>query len=1804
MKDNPPPVERQMHPDEVPEVHQFSSDIQAQIVGKPFFEVKNAPFQGILYDESSDSYLVNPDEKAPDQAMAAQLLAGTINPEDSTAYLNQVRQDNPGLVAQAMDEIQNGDYTLAALKIASQPDAPPFGPNGRYNVHSTDSTSHELTWWQKAIILADPKYQSEILGNTRKEALHDLGQGVMYGLYKTQLTMKQAFDSAVNDANQIGSGKAFVNPLAQGSVPRNALAAAKVGMDLMGLVSSPLSIVPNSIEGALGDVNAPAWIREPAVFLGGILTGGKFMKAAMASRLTQGVGAILAGAGAAYTLAQEDPNTPAYKKFLDMYQTALFSFGMGGVAKLPRSGVTKAEVNRAIVESREQQAVRHAEAQKEIDGLKATADTATADVAAATDRLSRPETNAQVEAVQSRDREVETQQREQELTEDQRELEEERQIKSGAGVDTRQQAIVQPTFELELQMKQAAQRGATASEKALIQDKIDQLQLGMPEAKRLDKAREQNPLAPEEHAKLSSRVAELTAQKAEDAARSVQAATRRALPVGDSREIFQAKVSDIKDLTTQIRDAEKTGGDATALHAQRDAAIQSAYQHASDANMGKHEDQLPAEKAHVDAQGALGAEVQKGEFGADFVQALQKVSETQAELTRASGPHAWMTPILKTLHQEVSDARNKRALAQAHLEAKQETLARAQGLGDSERDRTLTVITNMIDKPNWATGKMGSMAYQIIGGASRQQNMVRIMAERVKTDIASVLGDNKEQWKQFRDALHGDIDPLSIEDIPVRKLTLSMQSFFSDMDLSLTNAQKHEVMGKLLKEYESVKDYFPLNTTASRERFESVLGIRKGPMSAGTGHVKPREMAAQLARDAAAEAKIHPALEVEGYINAIGTFMAHGMARAALAESKMNDGKAFFTPYDVLARNATGDKVKGLSPSSLAGLEGWVDSRGAQKMLNVQDPNYYKTTGLAKIQGQYKTLVMISPKHFWNQFSGTQLIDPLAVSRGRKYTQTPELMAEIARNMYVQPDRFIADAADRTIQKNPHMSGHLGFAAKLYGGYEHLLWTDYIRNLQVGYYMKLKEQYLAEGHSDDIAGRAAGHFAGQTTGITDPKMLAGWERNLQRNWLFAYIWNKKHITIPAQALPVVGSKLARHFNPELDAESAHIVERTAQNYLMRHTMTALSATEAASFMMSGHSTLDNEKGREYQVEWTALHDRIFGADGRRHYTIPPWMNFLNFYTAKAQYFEDAGPAGVPKAIMQNLANITMPLPSWAIDMGLMGLQGELDTTSAITSAAQHANPYFRDISGSASPLAQDVVSNKPVSKTQMTQDREEAIRGVISRGLGLSTSAGPRQQAVAHDIVLRHNRAVDLTLTLDMGIPIQNATPSDRRAAEAKLREGQGPIPGFNIPEFAKEFLGGRVGTKDQLSELEQRYRDMTDAALLKSGLSPEELDNWRGSHKPLSSILSSTQRRQFYQENPKLAYALDAASTDPNPEHREVEAQTSNYGWGLSQAVAKTKSKQAQLDRLMNTNQIAMSEWIKRSKDLRTSEANEIQGIKDGNPKAIITPAQREAWSKELGRDYITPAPDEQAYTNYRGISLHDTKYDLDDGTKDIAQWRNDQADFLRHLPSDLAGYVRRREREGRTPLELKYFDASDKYHAFKTTNAQWEEMRGEYDEMPPFERKMYMEVHPQLKGYFDYRQKYFDQNPDQAIFFHRQDQLKWNDWETMKKDGKIQEAYAMADWYVTAKGKHPEYLDPWQTKAALDPNEFGRLTKTWGPDIYKEYQLAIADFYQKQAADKATSRENFLEFLARMRARRRGRSFGYTQGSSVLGG
>jgi hypothetical protein len=631
--------------------------------------------------------------------------------------------------------------------------------------------------------------------------------------------------------------------------------------------------------------------------------------------------------------------------------------------------------------------------------------------------------------------------------------------------------------------------------------------------------------------------------------------------------------------------------------------------------------------------------------------------------------------------------------------------------------------------------------------------------------------------------------------------------------------------------------------------------------------------------------------------------------------------------------------------------------------------------------------------------------------------------------------------------------------------------------------------------------------------------------------------------------------------------------------------------------------MDNEKGREYQVEWTALHDKLFGADGRRHYTVPPWMNFLNFYTSKAQYFQDAGPAGIPQAVMQNLANITMPLPAWAINMGIMGLHGELDTTSAAVSAVQQANPFLRDISGTAPPLAQDIFTTAPVSKSKMTQDREAAIQGLLSRFAGLSTSAGPRKPPVAHDIVLRHNRAVDLTLTLDMGIPVQKATSADRQAAEAKLREGQGPVPGLNLPEFAKEFYGGRPGTKDQLADLEQRYRDMTDAALLKSGLSQDELDKWRDSKKPLSSILSSTQRRQFYQENPKLAYALDAASTDPNPEHREVSAQTSNYGWGLSQAVAKTKSKQATLDRLMNSNQIAMSDWIKRSRDLRVSEANEIQGLKDGNPKALITPAQREAWAKELGHDYITPAPDEQAYTNYRQISLSDTKYDLDDGTKDVTQWRKDQADYIKTLPSDLAGYVQARERQGRTPLELKYFDASDKYHAFKTTNAQWEEMRGEYDSMPPFERKMYMEVHPQLKGYFDYRQKYFDQNSNQAVFFHRQDQLKWNDWETMKKDGKIQEAYAMADWYVTAKGKHPEYLDPWQLKAAQDPAEFGRLTKTWTPDIYQEYQLAIADFYQKQAEDKAVSRQHFLEFLARMRARRRGSS-GYSTGSSVLGG
>jgi hypothetical protein len=1794
MMDNPPPVERQMHPNEVNEIHQFSADIQAQIVGKPFFEVKNAPFQGVIYDEINDRYLVNPDEPSPDQAMAAQLLAGTINPGDSADYLNQVRQENPGLVAQVMTEIQNGDYNLAALKVSSQSDAPPFGQNGRYNPHSTAFGTHAMSWWEKALVLAHPGVQMKILKGTTEEVADILDKATQYGIYKTGLGMKQSASALVGDVNTELNKPTL-------------LQTGKVVMDLLGTVTSPAMILPNVVEGELAQVNAPVWVRSPATFLAGVLSfGGPQLKAALATKVTRAVGALGATGSAFYTAAQEDPNTPAYQKFLDTFQSALFGFGIGSMARLPSHAASTKNVDTVLQRASDEKMGRLETARAELEKLDADASEATTFVQQARDRVSRPESNPQVEAVQERQRALSAQSREEELAGHTRELEVERSIDQGNETDINRQPLVKESFDLEVE-----KRTATPARKAEIADRLDEIKREMPNALRLDKARATNRMAPEERQALQKRADELTGQKQAEEAQATQAAARKermgTMTVGDSRELFQDKIGLFNDLTHQIKAAEKTGADTTALHAQRDAAVQSAYQHASDANMGKHEDHLAAEKAHVEAQGNLAEHVQKGEFGADFVQALQHAAETQAELDRAAGPHAWMTPILKTLNQELVDSMSKRAIAQALADARREKIARAEGLGENDRDRLLTTVTNNILKPNWDVGA-GDTAYNIIGGASRQDNIMKLLSQRVANEVHSVLRFNRDTWKQFRDALHGDIDPLSIVDKPVRELTLSIRAFFNDMDLALSNAQKTELLSAL-KEYESVKDYFPLRTSASRERFEKVIGVRGGPLGASKSHVTPRELAANLARDAEQEAKISPALEIEGYINAISMMASHGMARSALRESKMPNGKAFFISDEIVPHGAS-SPPPGYVPSTLAGLEGWVEEKGAQKLLNVHDPNFYKRGTLARLQSNYKSMAMLSPKHFWNQFSGTNLIDPLAPLRGRKYTQTPELMAEIGRNMYVQPDHFIADAAERGIHQNPEMDGALNpflrLPGRMYRGLEYGLWSQYIRNLQVGHYMKLKEHFMSRGYDEDIAGRAAGHFAGQTTGVVDPKMLAGWERNLQRTWLFAYIWNKKHITIPAQALPFVGRKAARFFNPELDKESAYLVEKTAQSYMIRHTTMAISALQAANFAMSGHSSLDNEKGREWQLEWTHLHDLVIGADGRRHYTAAPWMNFLNFYSSKAQIFQDYGPGGIPQAVLTNLANITMPIPSWAADVGVLGMRGELSTTAAVTSAAQHADPFLRNIFDPASRLFQDQATPAAQKRTPL-QKGLSVVEGLSNQLLGIQNYAGKRQMYPVHDVVLRHNRAVDLVLALDFGISPIAATPADRQRAEAKLREGQGPIPGFNLPEFMQEFWGGgRVATKDQLAEYEAKMRQMMDAALLKGGVDQESLDTWRASHKPLSALLSAVQRRNLYQENPSLAYAFDAASTDPDPLHRAVQAQTSNYGFGLSKVVANTKSKQAQLDRLMNSNQIAMSDWIKRSRDLRIGEANEIQGLKDGNPKALITPEQREAWAKELGRDYISSTPDEQAYTNYRQISLSDTKYDLDDGTKNITQWRKDQADFLRSLPGDLQSYVRARERQGRTPLELKYFDASDKYHAFKTTNAQWEEMRGEYDEMPPFERKMYMEVHPQLKGYFDYRQKYFDQNPDQALFFHRQDQLKWNDWETMKKDGKIQEAYAMADWYVTAKGKHPEYIDPWQTKAAMDPAEFARLTKTWTPAIYQEYQSAIQDYYQKQAEDKETSRERFRAFLANRRSKRLGRSStsGFSTGASVLGG
>ena len=1793
MTQNPPPPGQQLYPDDVHAVQQLPSSLRDEVRSKPFFSVPDAPFQGVVYDAANDRFLVNQKEDAPASAMAFQFQKSTLTPEAAVAMLNQIRQTDPQKIASVMDLIDQGDYQGAALKAApvaavvhETQKQPSLWDNivnaGKASVGQAAgivgdqvSAAHDVA--VKAS-LASVKAFAEV-GLIHQDENSPLGVGL-------GASAESAGGQAILTLEGKPKGGANVTLTPQAYEQLKKLYGDKAAASFdpsknqapglleklgagFGLATTAFQIFPKVIEDSVAENGAPPLVAHTAGLVASFLgVGGLPKNLGTLGKVAGGVGAVGGGAQAFLSTEGEDPILRAEDVAAGSAQGGL------GLAQLGH-GVSSAMLHRQMTASI--QATLRSKVIQEVNDATAARIEAQTKAGMAQQTVADAHAQNAQEARERLDAIAPKEAPPARLGNDQV-ADLQKQVNELGRTDMEGARKLQEPIDREMNLRFQDEVARKQAERERVQN--------TPEVKAAQAALERadtpaaRAIAQRELAKATN-AASLTAP--------VSTAKVAAPSVTQNRERLTGLVAQVKNLTAEIAEARRKGVDPTELVNQRQDLVVKANDHVNSADLGKTPAQLEGERELFNASSDLQL-ANKRDFAAssesfskDASDALDRVIAARQKIDDSH----WMNPIRKILNNEWVEAAKEHSIEQAKADRMREEVSR-QIEGDQNTDlrRTLNTLNTHL-KYTISNEKNPT---SVLGSGGRHATTMGLLAQKVAHHIVEAIGNEPgERWQQFREAFWHPETLDQIADPAIRQAVIDVRAGFADMAGQIGEEAKNEI----------VRDYFPLLTTASRERFQRVL-MPENPLPVSTTHLKERVQPSDLSRDLEAEKAMNPAAEVGSYFHAMGRAIVNQQIRAAFKESVFEkDNAPVFISFDDVPRHTKPpDNGHEYIQSGLAGLDGWVEKSAGEKL---KDMTTSPTTGnkvsdaMAGFNNVYKRLAMISPQHFWNQVSASLGMDgPWAIKGGNEVAHSPELLADAARHMHVQMEGVIAELSERAIKKDPQLAPFLDSvrnpARAAYMGYEHLLWEKAIKNLQLGMYEKLVTKLASEGHELEDAKIAAGHLIGQVTGVGDAKMMAKWERGFQRYVAFAYQWNKKHVTIPAEALPFVGRKAAKYFNPELSDQQAYLVEAQARKYMAKYAAVAGSTLFAANILMSGHPSLENEKGHELDLEWTRMHDLLYGSDGQRHYVQFPAMNFARFYQSKAQVFADYGPKNLAEGALQNLANITMPLPSWAISTALGAHEGE--TTSALVGRTlQTLNPFERNIFG---PIAKDVVNTqkgKVENQGGVGGSALSILRDTANTWLGLREYTGAHQPYVQHSTVLQNDRGVDLVLALDMHINPIVATPEQRQEAQQKLDAGS--FLGIQPKEVLSELGGAPIGTNSAYSQISAEFENRIKTAVLEQGVSQAALDAAIKNGKSPFSLLDPTQKKLLFVAHPEIGYALDAASTDPDPRVRQQKADLSRFYYGLQQTLNDNHLKQQQFDAAFQSGKMLLKDWISNSKALRTesAQAYDILG-------KSLSPQEKELINKPPS-DTTPLLPSEQAYFHYHQISLSDSKYQNDDGTQDVKQWRADQQTYLDALPYDQQQYIRNRDLQNRTDLEKAYFAASDTYAKFRAANQTYEDQRTVYDQLTPFQRKLYLEENPGLKGYFDFRNTWFTQNPDAAKFFHPMNEEQWAQWNP------TQQAMNMAEWYIDSWGsvKEQAFLTPWQKQVTQDPKLFAQLTNGWDPKTYQAMNDAINAYYTNQDAQRAS----FHALLSRIFSKgRSGASRGYSSGGSqnALGG
>jgi hypothetical protein len=1168
-----------------------------------------------------------------------------------------------------------------------------------------------------------------------------------------------------------------------------------------------------------------------------------------------------------------------------------------------------------------------------------------------------------------------------------------------------------------------------------------------------------------------------------------------------------------------------------------------------------------------------------GEQGESMAKAVDDYQDSRAQQIDNAPPD----PELKALRQAHADALEAHSLAQA--------------VADNHRERIDRMIAG--DR-NAIETKVGDSFHYLLDrdissnkaelGSLNLANGTRVMAQELGNAIHAVfkdVGDTAANHEQFRAAMENSDFIPQITNPRLRALAINMHSFNAKMAARIPESLKVEI----------IRDYYPRGAGLNRERFERTIRS-DNPLPVSTAHLHERI----IPEDQAEVNKAHPADEYESYAASMGQALVNMRVRSTIKDAQTK-GKPVFIDFDKVSDRTPPDNGLKYTKSSLAGLDGWLETGTHDRLKSMAQPVGREGIGksMSAFNSYYKTLAMTSLQHYWNQFSAAIGVDKAGnlpfpgslVRKGMSITHDPAAFADSLQWNFAQPERFLSEVSDNLTADAPHMAPALdalrAVEKQTFGRFEHALWTSSIRNVQFGIFDALRTNLRAkhgDKYTDEDYNRASGYMGGQITGIQSAKTLRTWERQVQKYLAFAYSWNRKHVTLTAQSLPLVGDKLAQHFDPSLSDKQAHLVQEMSQDYLIRYATTSIGMLTAASIVMGGQPFWMNDKGHEFDINWTKLHDVLFGADGKNHYATFPPMMFANFFHSKAQAFDDAfqrSNGNISQSVIgglaTNFANISMPIPSWFAQT-FTNVREE-DINDLIGRTYQQANPFQRNFFG-------------PISKEQPPQNLTDILGDVGSffGGFsGIKTTTGAHHPFNPGQIANQERRGSALILAR-MGIDPATASDADWAKAQKELHKSD--IAGINIGQVAQEIEGRPMGTGSVYKQMNQWADQTMTNALLEAGLTQAQIDKAKADGGQPIHLLTPSQERKMFETHPELQYIMNAPPVSDDPVIIKAHADMTKYNSQLSYEYAKTAGEQNSLDAEYTSGKITLNDWKSRMHDLRQREKGALDlAYKSLTPdeQAKLSRSPNEKASTDLVLVNSPLLREEQAYWDFRQIAAKGN-YDQPDGTVS-PDLRKAQNEYMANLPADLQQYILNREQQTQTPLQQKYYAAADKYGKFKDQNAQWEEIRSAYDSMPKFQRDLLKETYPDFASYMKYRENYFKENADVADFYHL------TDFKAYQQKSKLVQAMDVADWYVTAYGKHPEYNTPWQTSAIKDPNVWAQVTSGWDQQTYQQFISAYQGYYQNQADQRA----KFHDYLTQLFARRRAVKVSSGSGN-VLGG